>query len=242
MTDLRSSRVIHAGNSEFSTTQFFLQSRVIFLCDKMTSKSFHLVSKGLNLCQVEHYHILTRCLFVLRVFVCSQSQLRSARRGSQCASRFQRPSFAADREQLEIVSQLLSLLSPGFFFSLLVASDAEPERRNGFAIRAEGTLRVPLAMPAKNNSCLFPVRNPSAYDRGRVRSPRANVQAFPDRSYYINARCVSCLWRLLAAGCVFPARISRVAEKSHVRRRANYAPRAIADGIAIVAQRYRIVG
>lgn len=49
-------------------------------------------------------------LFVWK-YLCSQSQLRSPARFAMRES-FQRPSFAADREQLEIVSQLLSLSFP----------------------------------------------------------------------------------------------------------------------------------
>lgn len=111
------------------------------------------------------------------------------------------------RDRISASFPLLSLDFLFLFVALCVslsfsfaASDPQSERRNGFAIRAEGTLRVPLAMPAKNNSCLFAVRISSAYDREAAVRERPSISfvAFPDRSllYYINARCISYLWRL----------------------------------------------
>lgn len=141
-----------------------------------------------------------RCHYLTRSF--RASRLKSLRwpraraHGLQCARSLQRPSFAADREQLEIVSWLLS---PSFLSSVsslslsLIASDADPFLRPNSSIPAGETLRAPLPMAGETTTIrtFFTVHDSPAYDRSwfaprehpraasstrpRVRSPRSTA-------------------------------------------------------------------
>lgn len=105
----------------------------------------------------------------------------------------------------------LSVFLSFFLFpsSFLIASDVESGRRNESAIRAEETLRVPLAVSIKNNSCLFSVCNSSAYNWPRynscmnIRALRSSIKSRSFLDWCINTGHISCLWSTSACNKTF---------------------------------------